>query len=191
MVNASVSALTLRDLPLSGLFSLQHAYHEDHRGHFSRLFCEGTLGALGQPFHVRQINHSCTRGRGSVRGLHYQTEQRPEAKLVSCLRGEVWDVVVDLRSGSSTFLQWHAEVLRQGDGRSVMIPAGFAHGFQVLSDEAELLYLHNADYAPGHEGGVSALDPLLAISWPLDVLNLTSRDINHPPLNRNFAGMTL
>nr|WP_232374549.1 dTDP-4-dehydrorhamnose 3,5-epimerase [Pseudomonas chlororaphis] len=178
-------------LALDGLFSVQHKRHQDQRGQFSRLFCEGSLGAFGQPFHIRQINHSVTREKGSVRGLHYQDGNAPEAKLITCLRGEVWDVAVDLRHGSPTFLHWHAEHLRAGDGRSLLLPAGFAHGFQALSDDAELLYLHSADYAPDHEAGLSVLDPRLAIAWPLPVNNLSTRDENHPRLDAEFAGVRL
>ncbi|WP_369987458.1 dTDP-4-dehydrorhamnose 3,5-epimerase family protein [Pseudomonas xanthosomatis] len=181
--------LQLQALPLDGLFSVVHKSHGDTRGRFSRLFCEGSLGELGTPFHVRQINHSHTVGQGSVRGLHYQLGDSPEAKLITCLRGEVWDVAVDLRQGSPTFLHWHAEHLRAGDGRSLLIPAGFAHGFQVLSEEAELLYLHSADYAPGREGGLSVHDPKLAIDWPLAVKNLSARDAEHPWLTPSFAGV--
>jgi dTDP-4-dehydrorhamnose 3,5-epimerase len=179
----------LQALPLAGLFSVQHKRHEDSRGHFSRLFCEGSLSVFDQPFHIRQINHSCTREQGSVRGLHYQKAEQPEAKLITCLRGEVWDVAVDLRSDSATFLHWHAERLRAGDGRSLLIPAGFAHGFQTLTDDAELLYLHSADYAPEHEGGLSVHDPRLGIAWPLAVKNLSARDASHALLDSQFAGV--
>lgn len=186
-----MSEFLLKELPLNGLFSVQHKHHADSRGHFSRLFCEGSLSAFGQPFHIRQINHSCTRVRGSVRGLHYQSAQAPEAKLITCMRGEVWDVAVDLRPDSPTFLNWHAEYLRAGDGRSLMIPAGFAHGFQSLTEDAELLYLHSADYSPEHEAGLSVLDPRLAIAWPLPVKNLSERDASHPLLTHGFAGVLL
>jgi dTDP-4-dehydrorhamnose 3,5-epimerase len=186
-----VSEFLLQPLPLAGLFSVQHKRVEDERGHFARLFCEGSLSAFGQPFHIRQINQSCTRLRGSVRGLHYQKASAPEAKLITCLRGEVWDVTVDLRADSATFLHWHAEHLRAGDGRSLLIPAGFAHGFQALTDDAELLYLHSADYAPGHEAGLSVNDPRLAIAWPLPVNNLSARDSSHPLLDESFAGVNL
>ncbi|WP_338525737.1 dTDP-4-dehydrorhamnose 3,5-epimerase [Pseudomonas batumici] len=186
-----MSEFLIHGLPLKGLFSVQHKRHADQRGHFSRLFCEGSLSAFGESFHIRQINHSCTRERGSVRGLHYQNAQAPEAKLITCLRGEVWDVAVDLRPDSPTFLHWHAEHLRAGDGRSLLIPAGFAHGFQTLSDDAELLYLHSADYAPDCEGGLSVLDPRLAITWPEAVKNLSTRDSNHPLLDASFPGVRL
>ncbi|MCD5992979.1 dTDP-4-dehydrorhamnose 3,5-epimerase family protein [Pseudomonas sp. CDFA 602] len=179
----------LHALPLAGLFSVQHMRHADERGHFSRIFCEGSLSQSGQPFHIRQINHSCTREKGTVRGLHYQSAERPEAKLISCLKGEVWDVAVDLRTGSATFLHWHAEHLRAGDGRSLLLPAGFAHGFQALTDDVELLYLHSADYSPGHEAGLSVSDPRLGITWPLPVKNLSERDISHALLDARFSGV--
>ncbi|MFS2159091.1 dTDP-4-dehydrorhamnose 3,5-epimerase family protein [Pseudomonas sp. Pseusp122] len=184
-----MSDLHLQALPLPGLFSLQHKRHADARGQFSRLFCEGSLSAFGRDFHIRQINHSVTREQGSVRGLHYQTAAQPEAKLITCLRGAVWDVAVDLNPDSATFLCWHAERLEAGDGRSLLLPAGFAHGFQTLTDDAELLYLHSADYAPEHEGGLSPLDPRLAIEWPLAVKNLSARDAGHPLLDATFAGV--
>ncbi|ATR82377.1 dTDP-4-dehydrorhamnose 3,5-epimerase [Pseudomonas sp. HLS-6] len=186
-----MSQYALHPLPLGGLFRVEHRRHEDERGAFARLFCEGSLQAFGQPFHIRQINHSCTVGRGSVRGLHYQNAEQPEAKYITCLRGEVWDVVVDLRPASPTFLQWHAEHLCAGDGRSLLIPAGFAHGFQVLSEGAELLYLHSADYAPQHEGGLSVHDPRLSIAWPLPVKNLSTRDAGHLWLDDRFAGVSV
>ena len=184
-----MSEFTLHPLPLAGLFSVQHKHHGDQRGHFSRLFCEGSLAHFDQPFHIRQINHSYTREQGSVRGLHYQNGPVPEAKLITCLRGEVWDVAVDLRVGSPTFLHWHAEHLRAGDGRSLLLPAGFAHGFQALTDDAELLYLHSADYAPEFEAGLSVDDPRLSINWPLAVKNLSARDASHPVLDSRFAGV--
>lgn len=184
-----MSELKLIELPLSGLFCLQHRVHEDPRGRFARIFCEGSLAAFGQPFHVRQINHSSTRGAGTVRGLHFQRAPQAEAKLISCLRGEVWDVAVDIRQGSPTFLHWHAEHLVAGDGRSLLLPPGFAHGFQALSENAELLYLHSADYAPEHEGGLLAGDPRLAINWPLPVANLSVRDALHPLVAEGFQGV--
>ncbi|MGH8352635.1 MAG: dTDP-4-dehydrorhamnose 3,5-epimerase family protein, partial [Pseudomonas sp.] len=116
-----MSELRLLELPLPGLFCLHHRVHEDGRGRFARLFCEGSLAAFGQPFHVRQINHSRTAARGTVRGLHYQRPPQAEAKLISCLRGAVWDVAVDIRRGSPTFLRWHAERLEAGDGRSLLL----------------------------------------------------------------------
>ncbi len=186
-----MSELRLRELPLAGLFVLTHKVHEDERGRFARLFCVGSLEAFGQPLAIRQINHSRTRECGTVRGLHFQRPPHSEAKLITCLRGAVWDVAVDVRAGSPTFLHWHAERLEAGDGRSLWLPPGFAHGFQALTDDAELLYLHSADYTPGHEDGLSVTDPRLAIGWPLPVKNLSPRDAGHPLLSDEFQGVRL
>jgi len=186
-----VSQYILHPLPLAGLARIEHRSHEDARGAFSRLYCEDSLERFGAPFHIRQINRSLTRGRGSVRGLHYQAGPTPESKYITCLQGQVWDVVVDLRSHSPTFLQWHGELLQAGQASSLLVPAGFAHGFQALTDCAELLYLHSADYAPAHEGGLSVHDPRLAIEWPLPVINLSARDEQHPWLDERFTGATL
>jgi dTDP-4-dehydrorhamnose 3,5-epimerase len=186
-----MSELSLQALPLAGLYCLQQAVHADERGRFARLFCEGSLAAFGQPLHVRQINHSRTALRGTVRGLHFQHPPQAESKLICCLRGAVWDVAVDVRRSSPTFLYWHAERLEAGDGRSLLLPPGFAHGFQALSDDAELLYLHSADYAPDYEDGLLADDPRLAIDWPLPIAQRSARDCAHSELTGSFTGVDL
>ena len=177
-----MSEFSLKALPLAGLFSVQHRRFEDQRGHFARLFCEGSLSAFGSEFHIRQINHSCTREKGSVRGLHYQNANAPEAKLITCLRGEVWDVAVDLRPASATFLHWHAEHLKAGDGRSLLIPAGFAHGFQTLTEDCEVLYKVTDYYAPAAEAGLLWNDPALGIAWPGIEPLINARDAAWPAL---------
>ncbi len=184
-----MSTLQLFDLPLAGLQLLHQRSHEDDRGRFTRLFCEGFLADNGAAFSIRQINHSLTRERGTVRGLHFQFPPHAESKLISCLRGCVWDVVVDVRRGSPTFLSWHAELLEEGRATALLIPPGFAHGFQTLTNDAELLYLHSADYAPTHEGGLSVHDARLGIRWPLPILNLSDRDGGHPLLDEHFEGV--
>jgi dTDP-4-dehydrorhamnose 3,5-epimerase len=186
-------SLTITDLPIAGLKRVQRRLRADERGVFSRLFCAEELWPAGWVGPIAQINHSLSRGRGLVRGLHYQQAPHQEAKLVSCVRGEVWDVAVDLRAGSPTFLRWHAERLspQAGDthGSALLIPPGFAHGFQVLSDEAELIYCHSAAYAPQSENGLSVLDARLAITWPLPVQGLSARDAGFAPLEADFAGV--
>jgi dTDP-4-dehydrorhamnose 3,5-epimerase len=112
-------------------------------------------------------------------------------KLVTCIRGEVWDVAVDVRAGSPTFLQWHAERLSPENGRALLLPEGFAHGFQALTDEAELLYCHSAPYVPGAEGGLNPRDPRLEIAWPLAITDMSARDAQHPLLDANFAGLVV
>lgn len=161
----------------------------DDRGSFTRLFCAGELAAHGWAGHPEQINHTFTRHRGTVRGLHYQHPPHGEIKLVSCIRGEVWDVAVDLRRHSPTFLRWHAERLSADNRRALMIPIGFAHGFQALTDDAELLYCHSASYRADAEGGIDVTDPILGIAWPLTIINLSERDRGFPRLTPEFSGL--
>lgn len=110
-------------------------------------------------------------------------------KLVSCIRGEIWDVAVDLRRGSKTFLNWHAERLSAENCRALLIPEGFAHGFQSLTDDVEMLYCHSAAYVAAAEAGLNPKDSLLAIPWPLPITELSARDVQHPMVNKEFSGV--
>jgi dTDP-4-dehydrorhamnose 3,5-epimerase len=171
------------------LHVLQRKPIGDSRGYLERLFCAEDLQALIPGKAIVQINHTLTANRGTVRGLHFQYPPHAETKFVSCLRGEVFDVAVDLRRNSPTFLQWHAEILNTDNHKTLVIPEGFAHGFQTLTDDCEMLYFHTAAYQPGNEGGLSVLDPRLAIQWPLPVAGLSARDAGHPMLTDDFAGV--
>jgi len=182
--------LALVARPFDGLAVFERQRLADARGFLSRIFCaEEVAAASGTPFAVAQANHSMTARRGSVRGLHYQRPPNAERKFVSCLRGAVFDVVVDLRRGSPTFLRWHGEVLSRENGRALLVPEGCAHGFQTLEDDTELLYLHTRAYAAEAEGGLGALDPALAIAWPLPFADVSERDRGHPFLKPVFAGL--
>jgi dTDP-4-dehydrorhamnose 3,5-epimerase len=129
--------------------------------------------------------------KGTVRGLHFQHPPHAELKLVSCIRGEVFDVVIDIRTGSQNFLRWHGEHLSAGNNRALLIPEGFAHGFQALSDDVELIYCHSAPYAAtAAEGGLNPQDPKLGIDWPLPIVELSVRDTQHPRLDGSFAGVS-
>lgn len=163
--------------------------YTDHRGAFARLFCERTLAAVIGERHIVQINHSRTTAVGAVRGMHFQHPPHAEMKLVRCLRGRVWDVVVDLRAGSPTFLRWHAEELSAESSHMLVVPEGCAHGFQVLEADSELLYLHTTFYTPAAEGALRFDDPTLGIAWPLQVTDLSERDKNHALLTHDFAGL--
>jgi dTDP-4-dehydrorhamnose 3,5-epimerase len=179
----------VRATPLAGVMRIQRQRLEDARGFFSRFFCAEELAAAGFRAPVAQINHTLTRRCGSVRGLHFQHPPHAEDKLVSCLRGEIFDVAVDLRRGSPTFLQWHGEILSAQNATSLLIPKGFAHGFQTLGDDAELLYLHSAPYAAAAEGALNARDPALAIAWPLAFADVSDRDASHPFITAEFTGL--
>ena len=186
-----MSRLALTPLPLAGLFKVQRQRLVDERGFFVRMFCAQDLADAGWTAPIAQINQSFTALRGTVRGMHYQKPPHAEMKLVSCLRGEVWDVALDLRRGSPTFLQWHAEHLSADNGRALLIPPGFAHGFQTLTDHAELLYCHPKAYAPAAEAGLHPLDPRLAVAWPLPVGPLSPRDAGQPWMMEEFEGVRL
>lgn len=186
-----MSRLTLTPLALAGLHLVQRQRMSDSRGDLSRIFCAHELAVAGWTQPVAQINHTRTARRGTVRGLHFQRAPHAEAKLVSCIRGEVWDVAVDLRQGSATFLQWHAQPLSADNGCALLIPQGFAHGFQALTDGAELLYCHSAAFAPQAEAGIHPQEPRLAIAWPLPVSDLSPRDASHGELTADFEGVHL
>ncbi len=174
--------LLLTETALSGVYLLQRKALADPRGFLSRVFCAQELVEAGWRKPVAQINHTGTVHAGTVRGLHLQAAPHAEMKLVSCLRGAVWDVAVDLRPDSPTYLRWHAQQLSADNQLALMIPEGCAHGFQSLSDGSELLYCHSAPYMGHAERGVHPLDAQLAIAWPLPVLLLSVRDAALPEI---------
>lgn len=180
--------MKLHATPLQGLYLVETMPVEDRRGRFSRLFCEQDFTPIRPSLHFTQINLSETTRKGTIRGMHYQTATAPESKLIRCVRGQVFDVAVDLRRDSPTFLHWHAQELGERSNRAVFIPEGFAHGFQALTDDVELLYLHTAAWTPGAEAGLRYDDPRLAIEWPLPVAVISDRDLGYPLLDGNFAG---
>jgi len=177
--------------PLPGLTLLHRKVLGDHRGYLERLFCVDDLQPLFGSRSIVQINRTLTAASGTVRGLHFQYPPAAEMKLVSCLRGEVFDVAVDLRRGSSTFLRWHAEILSADNHRTLLIPEGFAHGFQTLTNDCELVYLHTARYQPKAESGLNAADPRLAVAWPLPIAGRSDRDASLPLLTAEFTGVEL
>jgi dTDP-4-dehydrorhamnose 3,5-epimerase len=164
---------------------------EDERGVFERFFCAEGLREAGLHKPIVQINRSLTRRSGAVRGMHFQYPPHAETKIVSCLRGEIFDVAVDLRAGSPTLLRWHGEVLSAANGKSLLIPEGFAHGFQTLTHDCELLYLHTELYTPEAEGALNAQDTRLDITWPRGISEMSDRDRSHPILEVAFVGVQL
>ncbi|MFZ2959391.1 MAG: dTDP-4-dehydrorhamnose 3,5-epimerase [Candidatus Ozemobacteraceae bacterium] len=177
--------------PIAGLFVVVRKPFADSRGSFARFFCAETFREILFKKPIAQINHSFTRCCGAVRGLHFQYPPCAEAKLVSCIRGRVFDVAVDVRAGSPTFLQWHGEEISAANGKALFIPEGFAHGFQTLEDDCELLYLHTENYEPGSEGALNVNDFALNIRWPLKITEISERDRSHPFINKEFAGVQL
>ena len=186
-----MSGLVLHSMPINGLQVIERRPIGDGRGYLERLFCQETLSPPLQGKTIRQINRTLTQNKGTVRGLHFQYPPYAETKIVTCIKGLVWDVAIDLRRGSSTFLQHHAVLLSEDNHQSYLIPEGFAHGFQTLSPDCEMLYFHTADYNADAEGALNACDPRLAIDWPQPIAERSERDKNHAMLTDDFHGMDL
>jgi dTDP-4-dehydrorhamnose 3,5-epimerase len=176
---------------LAGVVVVETDKFVDPRGEFARLYCDSELEQVIGPRRIVQINISLTRKVGALRGLHFQYAPHEEMKLVRCLQGRVWDVVVDLRAGSPTFLEWHAEELSSKNSRMLVIPEGCAHGFQVLEEDSEMLYLHTEFYMPKADGRVRYNDPLIQIEWPLKVTEISIPDRDQNLLPSNFSGVPL
>jgi len=176
---------------IAGVWVIESETFKDNRGAFSRIYCSHELQAILGKRLIAQINRSVTRSVGAVRGLHYQNAPHAEMKIVRCLKGRVFDVAVDLREGSPTFLKWTAVELTPENHLAFMIPEGCAHGFQVLEEDSELLYLHTAFYTPDAEGAVRFDDPRIGVNWPLAPTDLSTRDLSHMHLKENFKGIVL
>lgn len=187
----STSRFEIIETPLAGLKVIRRKPIEDARGFLSRFFCAGELSRAGFTKAVAQINHTLTRKAGAVRGLHFQYPPAAEAKLISCIRGEVYDVAVDIRRGSPTFLRWHAELLTAANHKSFLLPEGFAHGCQALTADCEMLYLHSENFNPETVGTLNVSDPAIAVKWPLEITELSERDRRPPFLGADFKGVVL
>jgi len=166
-----------------GVLTVEPEPRHDERGFLARTYCEHAFDAHGLNTRWAQQNHTSTRQKGSVRGMHWQAEPLPEIKLVRCLVGRVLDVIVDVRPNSPTFGKWHAEELSAENMRALYIPAGFAHGFQCLEEHCELFYLMSEFYKPEGARGLRCDDPQIGIAWPLPVINLSPRDAALPRLD--------
>ncbi len=163
----------------------------DDRGWFSRFYCKNEFQEAGFHLNWVQMNHSFTIKKGSIRGMHYQHPPCSEIKLVKCISGTVYDVIVDLRSGSPTFLEWFGVEISDQNNKAVLIPEGFAHGFQTLKENCQLIYCHSNYFMKGVEGGIRYDDPGINIAWPLPITEISKRDKVHPLIDSNFNGLTV
>jgi dTDP-4-dehydrorhamnose 3,5-epimerase len=186
-----MNRFTIIEMPLLGLKRIERQNLLDSRGFLSRIFCAEELAAAGWQHPVAQINQTFTSLSGTVRGMHYQTAPHAEMKLVTCLSGAVWDVAVDVRAGSPTFLQWQSAILSADNCHALLIPEGFAHGFQTLTDDVTLLYCHSWPHVPEAQAALHAADPRLAIPWPQAITAMSHRDAHHPLIASTFEGVTL
>ena len=170
-------------LALEGAYRIDLDRRGDHRGSFARLFCQEEFRQHGLAATWSQCNVSHSVQTGTLRGMHFQRPPRADAKLVTCMAGSVFDVIVDLRQGSKTYGQWASVTLTADGGEMIYVPQGFAHGFQTLMDDTRLLYFHSDSYSPGDEGGLHHADANVGIAWPLTVTSLSDRDKRLPPLS--------
>lgn len=175
------------ELALRGAYIVDVELREDERGHFARSFCSEEFARRDLKIKVAQCNVSFNRRKGTLRGMHFQTPPKAEAKLVRCTRGSVHDVIVDLRDGSPTFARWVAVELSEENSRMIYVPEGFAHGFQTLVDNSEVFYQMFESYSPEHARGVRWDDPTVGIRWPLSNPIVSERDHMFPYLERPRA----
>lgn len=174
---------------LKDLYIIEPEAFIDNRGSFYRFYCDNELKQIGHNKSIVQINQSSTKQKGSIRGMHFQYPPKAEIKLVKCLTGSIFDVAIDLRKNSSTFLRWHSEILSAENLKVMYIPEGFAHGFQTLEDDCEILYLHSEYYNPELESGIKYNDPKINIKWPLELTKISKRDNEHKLINEKFEGI--
>lgn len=174
---------------IAGLYGLKRLINRDTRGQFQRLFCADELHECGWVDPIAQVNQTHTKTMGSIRGMHMQLAPYSEFKMVTCTRGKVFDVVLDLRPESDTFLTWVGQVLSPEDANGLLIPPGCAHGFQTLCDDVEMLYCHDRPYAPMYEFGVHAFDSRAKITWPIEVTEMSLKDSSLSFLDEAFNGV--
>jgi len=183
--------MKFRKTQFAGLFIIELDLFQDDRGIFYRIYCEDEFNEINHSKRIVQINYSQTKKKGTVRGLHFQYAPKMEIKMIKCIKGAVFDVAVDLRKDSPTFLQWYGEELSPENMKVIYIPQGLAHGFQTLEKNSELLYLHTEFYSPEYEGGIRYDDPKINIEWPLKAKNVSDRDRSFRLIDNNFKGITV
>ena len=182
--------MTFTPTQLEGAYIIGLEPYSDERGWFARFYCKREFGEkIGHTKEWVQLNHSVSYSRGTVRGMHFQHPPFREIKMVRCIAGAVYDVIIDLRRDSPSFLQWVGVELSATNNRMLYIPEGFAHGFQTLEENSALIYHHSEYYTPGAEGGFRYDDATFAIQWPLPLTSLSARDAGHPTVDKNFKGI--
>lgn len=172
--------MKFKQLPLDGAFLVSLEKRCDERGMFARTYCKNEFGAHGIVIDIVQSNISTNERAGTVRGMHFQRAPHAEIKLVRCIRGAIFDVIVDIREGSPTYGQWYGVELSEDNGLLIVVPDGFAHGYQALSDGATAFYMVSTAYAPEAEGGLRYDDPTLGIKWPLPATDVSDKDRRWP-----------
>jgi dTDP-4-dehydrorhamnose 3,5-epimerase len=179
------------EIHLKGAYIIELEPYRDSRGLFARTFCKNEFKKIGHHKEFVQFNHSATSQKGTIRGMHYQVPPGAEIKLIRCIRGSVYDVIIDLRHYSPTFLSYYGVELSEENMKMIYVPEGFAHGFQTLENNAQLIYHHTQFYNPEYERGIRYNDPSVGINWPLKAVNVTEKDKNYPLIDNNFKGIKI
>ncbi|MGB8706320.1 MAG: dTDP-4-dehydrorhamnose 3,5-epimerase family protein [Gillisia sp.] len=167
---------------LDGAYIINLDPKVDKRGSFTRMFCKQELSQINFNENIVQINHSITNEKGTIRGMHYQNGSSSEIKIIRVIKGSVYDVIVDMRPNSKTYLKWISNILSKDSPQLLYVPQGFAHGFQTLSQDVEMIYQHSSFFDPTSEMGFLYNDPKIGISWPLPVSVVSERDLHHPTI---------
>ena len=183
--------MKFNETKIKGLYVAELESFSDNRVFFVRAYCNKELKEISIEKPIKQINHSLTSTVGTIRGMHYQNHPHSEIKMVRCISGEVFDVAIDLRKGSDTLLQWHGEYLSAENFKMMVIPEGFAHGFQVIKSNSEMLYFHTESYAQNSESGVLYNDKKIDIQWPIEVTDISDRDLKHKTITKEFIGVNM
>jgi len=178
-------------IPLKGAYIIELEPFRDSRGLFARTYCRKEFQKIGHNKEFVQFNHSATAQKGTLRGMHYQVPPSAEIKLIRCVRGSAYDVIIDIRYESPTFLKYFGTELNEDNMKMIYVPEGFAHGFQTLENNTQLVYHHSQYYNPEHERGIRYNDPAVGIDWPLEPINVTAKDKNYPSIDNNYKGIKI
>ena len=185
-----MNRFSFKKLQIEDVLEIKHFPISDKRGFLTRLFCLEEINTFSTFKGIKQINRTFTNKKGSIRGIHFQNPPASETKIIICTKGKIFDVAVDLRKNSKTYLKHVSIILNSDLNNMILIPKGFAHGFQTLTDNVELIYFHDHEYSPSLESGFNPFDPLLKIEWPLEDYIISKKDINSKPINQNqFQGL--
>jgi len=183
--------MKIEQTKITGVAVIHSEPYKDDRGFFNRIFCQKELEVVRPNIMIAQINHSMTKTKGTIRGMHFQYPPHSELKIIRCIKGGVFDVAVDLRKDSPTFLQWHGEILSAENMKALVIPEGFAHGFQSLEDNIEMIYIATSPYCKEAESGIRYDDPKVGIQWPLDRTVISERDLSYSFSTNGYEGILL
>ena len=176
---------------LKGAYIIELEKFVDERGFFAREFCKNEYEKLGLANNIVQINVSYNKHKGTLRGMHYQLTPKAEDKIIRCIKGSIYDVIVDIRANSETFGEWVGIELSSENRKMIFVPKGFAHGFQTIEENSEVHYFHTEFYSPECEKGIRCNDPKIGIKWPLSITEISKRDESYPLISEKFKSVNL